>query len=228
MGCGSTPAGGGRNLPAVQETEGDTPRSGPDPFLAKLREGDERAFMELVARHGGAMHRIARVYAPSAADEVVQEAWAELLTSLDRFEGRSSVKTWLFKILLNVARARGRKEGRSIPMSALEGDDEPAVPAERFHGSGHVWAGHWASAPVAFPSDPAVQSETREKLKAAIDELPALQREVMILRDVEEWDSQDVCNALGITDTNQRVLLHRARSRVRASLEAYFEGASRG
>ncbi len=200
--------------------------------IAALRDGDEGAFAMLVEQYNGALQRLAYVYVKdrSVAEEVVQETWIGLLQSLGRFEGRSSLKTWLFRILMNVARSRARKESRSIPFSSL-GDPyaEPgdaAVDADRFHPAGSTLAGQWASPPERWRGDPeaqAVSSEARARIAAAIQSLPDTQREVITLRDVEGLRADEVCNLLQISDTNQRVLLHRARSKVRASLAAYYE-----
>jgi RNA polymerase sigma-70 factor (ECF subfamily) len=194
-------------------------------LLRALRAGDERAFLVLVRAHHASLVRVARGYVGrvEVAEEVAQEAWQGFLESLPRFEPHTAtVKTWLFRILVNCARARQRKERRSVPMSSLtrEDDDGPAVPPERFSAEGEVWAGHWSSPPRKFVlDDPAISRETRELLSAAIHGLPEQQREVMTLRDVEGFSSDDVCTALALSETNQRVLLHRARSKVRAYLE---------
>lgn len=196
-------------------------------LLAALRAGDERAFLTLVRAQHGALIRVALGYVREAtiAEEVAQEAWAGFLESLPRFRPETAtVKTWLFRILINCARARGRKERRSVPLSALASetdDDGPLVPPERFVPEGHVWAGHWASAPRKFVlDDPAVSREARELLTEAIYSLPESQREVMILRDVEGLEADEVCSALALSEPNQRVLLHRARTKVRNYLEA--------
>lgn len=195
-------------------------------LLRALRAGDERVFVTLVRTHHGALVRVALGYVRRAevAEEVAQEAWQGFLESLAKFEpDTASVKTWLFRILVNCARARSRKERRSVPMSELvreEDDDGPSVPYERFRPEGEVWAGHWSSPPLKFAlDDPAVNRETRELLSAAIQALPDSQREVMTLRDVEGWTAEEVCTALSLSEPNQRVLLHRARSKVRTYLE---------
>lgn len=195
-------------------------------LLAALRAGDERAFLTLVRAQHGALIRVALGYVREAtiAEEVAQEAWAGFLESLPRFQPEAAtVKTWLFRILINCARARGRNERRSVPLSALasEADEGPLVSPERFVPEGHVWAGHWSSAPRKFVlDDPAVSREARELLTEAIYSLPESQREVMILRDVEGLDADEVCSALALSEPNQRVLLHRARTKVRNYLEA--------
>jgi RNA polymerase sigma-70 factor (ECF subfamily) len=194
-----------------------------------LRAGDESAFMMLVERLQPQMLRIARTYTPTraVAEEVVQEAWLGVLKGLDRFEGRSSLRTWIFRILVNTAKTRGERERRSVPFSsvwAVEGD-EPAVEPGRFLPQGQRSVGHWADAPTTWegmPEDRLVSKETLERIGAAMEGLPPSQREVMRMRDVLGWTSPEVCNALGITETNQRVLLHRARAKVRRALDSYL------
>ncbi len=199
--------------------------------LAALRAGDERAFADLVSMYHAAMVRLARVYvgSTSVAEEVVQDAWVGVLEGLDRFEGRSSLKTWIFRIVMNRAITRAQRERRSIPFSALaevdEARDESAVDPSRFRPPGDPNAGRWRSAPSPWP-DPessALSNEAMSRVRAAIDTLPPVQRQVITLRDVAGWDSKETCNLLGLSETNQRVLLHRARSRVRAALDRYFE-----
>ena len=198
-------------------------------LLEGLRAGDEAAFLALVRKYNPMMHRIALTYVrtPSVAEEVVQDAWVGVLRSLPRFEGRSLLRTWLLKILANRARTRGVREARSVPFSTLT-DDEPSVAAERFRGNDDRYPGHWIALPTdwsTLPEHQLLAQETLAYVDAAIRELPARQHEVMLLRDVEGWSSEEVCDALGLSEGNQRVLLHRARSRVRASLESYLEPA---
>jgi RNA polymerase sigma-70 factor (ECF subfamily) len=202
-------------------------------LLAAPRRGDEDAFVQLVERHQGPMLRLARLYVAdqTTAEEVVQETWLGALRGLDRFEGRSSLKTWLFNILTNRAKTRAVRDGRTIPFSALveaaEGD-EPAVDPDRFHPLGHTYAGHWSSRPQSWrdlPEERLLAGETRERLREAIDALPPMQRTVLTLRDVDGWSADEVCNILEISETNQRVLLHRARSKVRRALESYLAKA---
>lgn len=192
--------------------------------LAALRAGDERAFRALVAEYQSLMLRLARVHTPSdaVAEEVVQETWLAVLTGLDGFEGRASLRTWISQIVLNVARRRGGREARSLPFSSAS---ELAVDPDWFMDSG-PWEGHWR----AFPSDWSGQPEERmlgKEVRSVVDgelrELPAAQREVVTLRDVEGWPADEVCRLLDISAANQRVLLHRGRSRVRAALERYFD-----
>src|SRR5918996_731739 len=199
-------------------------------LLEALRNGDEAAFMALVDRHSSMLLRVAMMYVPSRAiaEDVVGETWLAFLESLDRFEGRSSIKTWLFRILLNIAKKRGVKERRSIPFStAWEPDEgEPALDPSRFQGDGDRWPHHWLHSPSdwdTLPERKLLSDETLRKVQDAIDHLPKAQREVITLRDVEGWTSQEVCNVLDLSETNQRVLLHRARSKVRRALERYLE-----
>ncbi len=193
-----------------------------------LRGGDEQAFSALVAAYGSSMLRVARLYTPSVAvaEEVVQEAWLGVLRGIERFEGRSSLKTWIFSILTNTAKTRGERESRTIPFSALASDetesDEPAVDPSRFRTEG-PWAGHWASPPSPLPEGRLLAAEARAVVDAAIAALPPAQATVITMRDVAGFEPEEICNALGISETNQRVLLHRARSKVRCALEDYGE-----
>ncbi len=200
-------------------------------LLEALRAGDEAAFSGLVQQYHGQFLRVASLYVSdqAVAEEVVQETWLGLLRGLDRFEGRSSLKTWLFRILTNIAKTKAVRERRSIPFSALwnaDADpDEPSVEPERFFGEGHRWQGHWAPYPQSWSTLPEAQvlsDETRARVEEAIATLPPSQREVITLRDVQGWTSDEVCNSLSLSETNQRVLLHRARSKVRRALELYL------
>jgi RNA polymerase sigma-70 factor, ECF subfamily len=201
-------------------------------LVQELREGDEAAFRELVRRYSPSMLRVAMMYVSSraVAEEVVQEAWLGVIAGIDRFEGRSSLRTWIFRILTNTAKTRGQREGRSVPFSSLagpdEGEGEPAVAADRFLGPDHRWAGHWASSPRSprdVPEAELLGTEARERIAAAIEALPENQRAVIALRDVDGFDAVEASEILGITDGNQRVLLHRARGKVRAALEDYID-----
>jgi len=205
-------------------------------LIAALRRGEEAAFVELIDRHGASLARLARTFIRdrAVAEEVVQETWLAVLNGIDRFEGRSSLKAWIFQILSNRARTRAVREGRSAPFSAFGGDgadNEAAVDADRFHGEEHRWLGHWAAAPSDFsqlPEERLLGQETLALVYDAIRMLPQRQADVIVLRDVEGWQPDEVCAALGITDGNQRILLHRARSKVRAALERYLaEGPTR-
>ncbi|HVF79269.1 MAG TPA: RNA polymerase sigma factor [Solirubrobacteraceae bacterium] len=219
-------------IPAGRRSDSEDERA----LVAALRRGDEAAFVTLVDLHGASLLRLARTFVRdcAVAEEVVQETWLAVLSGIDRFEGRSSVKTWIFQILSNRARTRAVRERRSAPFSALAGDgedDEVAVDADRFRGEGHRWVGHWAAAPADWrhlPEQRLLSRETLERVREAIVMLPPRQAEVLVLRDVEGWSPVEVCAALGITDGNQRILLHRARSKVRAELERYFSGGATG
>jgi RNA polymerase sigma-70 factor (ECF subfamily) len=203
-------------------------------LVEQLRAGDEAAFVELVRRYGALMLRVARIYVRdrAVAEEVVQEAWLGVLTGIGRFEGRAAFKTWLFRILTNTAKTRAEREGRSVPFSSLAvaelEDGEPSVDPDRFFSPGERWAGYWSSSPRRFdelPEGRLLSSETFAAAQAAIEALPAAQRAVITMRDVAGFASEDVCESLGLTEGNQRVLLHRARSKVRRALERHFEEA---
>jgi RNA polymerase sigma-70 factor (ECF subfamily) len=198
--------------------------------VAALRAGDEATFGALVAELGPSMLRVARMYVSSraVAEEVVQEAWLGVLRGIDRFEGRSSLKTWIFRILTNTAKTRGEREGRTVPFSSLAGDeaeaDDPAVDVDRFHREGR-WTGHWSAPPADWAQLPETRllgAEARAVIDEAVASLPPAQATVIRLRDIEGFDAEDVCNVLEISETNQRVLLHRARSKVRRALEDYL------
>jgi RNA polymerase sigma-70 factor, ECF subfamily len=204
-------------------------------LVAALRAGDESAYAGLVEELTPALTRLALAHVPSraVADEVVQDTWLGVLRGIDRFEGRSALRTWIFQILLNNARTRGKREKRTLPFSSFgrgadEARDEPAVDADRFQGPDGDYPGHWSSPPAAW-SQPEARLDadaTRTVLLAAIAELPPRQREVITLRDIQGYSAAEARNALGVSETNQRVLLHRARSKVRAALEAHFDRES--
>jgi RNA polymerase sigma-70 factor, ECF subfamily len=199
-------------------------------LVAALLAGDERAFAALVDLHSPALLRVAMAYVPSraVAEEAVQETWIAVMRGIDGFEGRSSLKTWIFRILTNVAMRGGSRERRSVPFAALaaaEDTGEPSVDADRFLPADHeLFPGHWVLMPSRWPSpeEGLLSGETRAVIVAAIDELPKAQRTVLALRDIEGWSSDEVCAALEISAGNQRILLHRARTRVRAAIEDYF------
>jgi RNA polymerase sigma-70 factor (ECF subfamily) len=203
-----------------------------DALIGALCNGDERAFAFLLDRYHASMVRVATLYVQdkAIAEEITQETWLAVLKGIRQFQGRSSLKTWIFSILTNQARTRGRRESRSVPFSALyhaeESDEtsyEPAVDPARFKDDGwwrddrhpHEWS--------TTPEGQYLRSEVRACAQGAIDALPPVQRQVITLRDVEGLASEDVCSILGISETNQRVLLHRARSKVRRALEQYFD-----
>ena len=209
-------------MPGVAEAEADAS------LVEALRAGDEEAFRELVREYQPSLVRVARIYVSNqtTAEEVAQETWLGVLKGLDRFEGRSSLRTWIFRILTNIAKTRAKRDGRTLPFSALDPGRVPeaAVDADRFLDPEHArWPGHWAVPPDTWPEDALLATETRERLEEAIEALPASQRAVISLRDIEGWSSEEVRNALDLSETNQRVLLHRARSKVRAALESYLQ-----
>jgi RNA polymerase sigma-70 factor (ECF subfamily) len=197
-------------------------------LVLRLRAGDEEAFATLVGQWSGAMLRVAMIHTPTraVAEEVVQETWIGVLKGIDRFEGRSSLKTWIFRILANIAKTRGERERRSIPFSsaARATADEPSVDPDRFLPAGDEQARRWALGPTPWegPEESLLAGETREVILEAIEQLPPSQREVITLRDVGGWTSEEVRNALEIGETNQRVLLHRARSKVRGAIERHL------
>jgi RNA polymerase sigma-70 factor (ECF subfamily) len=197
-------------------------------LVLRLQSGDESAFRELVTRHTKAMRRLALSYVQTVAvaDEVVQETWLAVIRGLAKFERRSSLKTWIFRILVNRAQTRGARERRLVPFSALVPEhQEPAVDPDRFLPLGHPVAGYWSTIPTRFfelPEERLLAAEATALIARAIAGLPDRQRRVIELRDVEGWESEEVCDCLGLTAENQRVLLHRARSRIRATLEEYF------
>ena len=211
----------------------DVVASAADLYLVEqLRNGNEDAFVALIDRYAPAMLRLAVVYvrAWAVAEEVVQETWVGILEGLGRFEGRSSLRTWMFRILTNCAKTRAQREGRSIPFSSLEDSDtdhiEHAVDPDRFLSADHRWPGGWVSFPASWeeiPEERILSQETSACINRAIEALPPNQREIITLRDIEGWTSEETCAFLGISEVNQRVLLHRARSKVRRVLEDYFE-----
>ncbi len=209
-------------LRRADDTASDVSWDNEQQMVSRLRAGDEMAFIALVGQLQGSLTRVARHYVRDreTAEEVVQETWIGVLRGLDRFEERSSLKTWIFRILVNRARSRGAREVRTIAVSQLA-TEAPAVEPERFLEHGPA-TGHWASRPASWeglPESTFLAQETLALIRQAIDLLPTNQREVITLRDIEGWSAAEVCNILEISETNQRVLLHRARSKVRAALE---------
>jgi RNA polymerase sigma-70 factor, ECF subfamily len=199
-------------------------------IVEALERGDEQTFSDLVTEYSPSMLRVARMYVSSraVAEEVVQEAWLGVVSGIGRFQGRASLKTWIFRIVTNIAKTRGEREGRSVPLSTVgEREGKPdAVDPDRFLDAGR-WAGHWTSAPSRWselPEERLVGSETVGIIEDAIAILPKVQQTVITLRDVEGWSAEEVRNALDLSETNQRVILHRARSKVRKALEAYLDG----
>jgi RNA polymerase sigma-70 factor (ECF subfamily) len=208
-------------VPAAQR-----PSLPPEPDLvAALRAGDETTFASLLEHWSPRLLRTARAHMADAhtAEDVVQETWLAVLRGLGRFEGRATLRTWIYQILINIAKARGQRDARVIPASNFS-DDGPTVDAGRFRGADDPYPSHWRTPPEAWP-DPvanALDAETRQHLQVALDRLPPRQRSVITLRDVEGYEPDEVCHILGITPENQRVLLHRARASVRAALAAYL------
>jgi RNA polymerase sigma-70 factor, ECF subfamily len=204
-------------------------------LIAAVRRGDEAAFAGLVDELTAPLTRLAlaHVHSRAVADEVVQDTWVGVIRGIDRFEGRSSLRTWIFQILLNNARSRGQREKRTLPFSSLrrhdpEGRDEPAVDADRFQGRRGEYPGHWARPPVEWdsPVERLAGDAAREVMLTAIANLPERQREVLTLRDIQGYSAEEARNALELSETNQRVLLHRARSKVRTALERHFDSAA--
>ena len=201
-------------------------------LVEALRSGDQDAFAKLVDELSPGLLRLAMAHVPSraVAEEVLQDTWLGVINGIDRFEGRSSLRTWIYRILLNNARTRGVRERRTLPFSSLrrrseEGGDEPAVEPERFQGRRGDAPGGWARPPVEWssPEEKLSADETRRVMLEAIAALPPRQREVLTLRDLQGLSAEEARNALEVSETNQRVLLHRARSKVRAALERHFE-----
>ena len=200
-------------------------------LVASLRAGDERAFMELVEHYGPSMLRVAMLFVRTraVAEEVVQDTWVGVLSGIGRFEGRSSFKTWLFRILTNTAKTRGERESRTTPVSFLSDPDLEAgatsVDPDRFLPDGERWAGWWASSPIRFDEQPEsrlLSSETLGIVRRVVDDLPEAQKAVIAMRDLAGWSSAEVCECLGISEGNQRVLLHRARTKVRVAIEDHL------
>lgn len=202
-------------------------------LVAALRAGDEATFARLVSDWSRPMLTLARgfVSTEASAEEVVQETWLAVIKGLDRFEGRSALRTWVYRILVNTAKSRGVKEQRTLPWSSVAGAEAgPSLDPALFRSAGEAHPGHWRAAPAAWPADVAVEGsvlagEVRRTLGAAVDALPDRQRTVLTLRDVLGHTSEEVCELLGLSQANQRVLLHRARTTVRAALAAYLEGS---
>jgi RNA polymerase sigma-70 factor, ECF subfamily len=198
-------------------------------LLVRLRAGDENAFAQVVDAWSPMLLRVARTFVSTdaSAQEIVQETWLAVVRGLERFEGRSTLKTWVFSILTNVGRTTGARESRSLPLSSLSPDDEgPTVEPGRFLGAGDEWARHWTpgGAPVPWqltPEDHVLAGEIRTHVARALTELPERQRVVVALRDVHGMTADEVCDVLEISPENQRVLLHRGRARMRAALDVF-------
>jgi len=203
-------------------------------LIARLRAGDSAAFRELVTTHQASLLRLASTFVPSraVAEEVVQETWIAVIKGVGNFEQRSSLKTWITRILVNIARTKGVKERRTVPMGSLVSDDgsdqfEPAVAPDRFVGP--PGRGAWAQPPARWsdlPEEVVLSSATISLVVETVQQLPEQQKWVVMLRDVEDWSSSEVCSALGLSEVNQRVLLHRGRSALRSMLEGQLGAAS--
>ena len=200
--------------------------------VAALRAGDERTFRDLFARSYPMMKRVARAYVASdeVAEEIVQETWVAVVTGIDRFEGRSALMTWIFSILINQAKTHSAREKRAVPFSCVVpgAGEGPAVDPDRFQRDDDAWPGHWATPPRPWqkPERRLLSLEARDRLKAALAQLPDRQRLIVGLRDVEGHSAEEVCDLLGLSQENQRVLLHRGRSRLRTLLEEYLDDAA--
>jgi RNA polymerase sigma-70 factor (ECF subfamily) len=198
--------------------------------VTALRAGDEATFRRLFAQHHRVMKRVARSYVSSdaVAEEVVQETWLAVVSGIDRFEGRSALATWIFSVLINQAKTHQARERRSVPLSCIgDRDDRAAVDADRFEQDEDAWPGHWATPPRPWqkPDRRLLSLEARDHLRSALAELPARQRLVVALRDVEGASAAEVRDLLALSPENQRVLLHRGRSRLRSLLEGYMDEA---
>lgn len=202
-----------------------------DELVDALRAGDERAFADLVDRHSPAMLAVARLHVASreAAEDVVQDTWLALLKGIDRFEGRSSLRTWLFRVLTNIAKSRGIREKRTTPVDLHPGDQRPTLSPDRFQGDSDRWPGHWVRFPAPWRESPEhtlLSAEVLNLVRRKLDDLPEQQRIVVALRDIDGYDADEVCTILDLSAANQRVLLHRGRARLREALADYLVGAS--
>ena len=197
--------------------------------VAALRRGDERTFRELFARTYPMLKRVARGYVASdaVAEEIVQETWMAVVAGIDRFESRSTFGTWIFSILTNQAKTHSARERRALPFSSIAPVDveEPAVDPDRFQKDDEAWPGHWATPPRPWqkPERRLLALEARDHLREALAALPERQRLIVGLRDIDGHSAEEVCQLLGLSQENQRVLLHRGRSRLRAELEKYLD-----
>ena len=217
-------------MQAEQAIAGAPATESDEQIVAALRAGNERTFREMFARSYPMMKRVARGYVASdaVAEEIVQDTWMAIVTGIERFEGRSALGTWMFSILTNQAKTHSARERRSLPFSSLAPADieEPAVSPDRFQKDDEAWPGHWATPPRPWqkPERRLLSLEAREQLKQALVQLPERQRLIVVLRDVEGHSAEEVCDLLELSQENQRVLLHRGRSRLRAYLEKYLDG----
>jgi RNA polymerase sigma-70 factor (ECF subfamily) len=217
-------------LPGERAVVGAPAAASDEEVVAALRAGDERTFRELFERSYPMMKRVARGYVSSdaVAEEIVQETWMAIVTGIERFEGRSALGTWMFSILTNQAKSHSARERRALPFSSVPHADvqEPAVDPDRFQKDDEAWPGHWATPPRPWqkPERRLLSLEAREQLKEALAQLPERQRLIVALRDIEGLSAEEVCDLLDLSHANQRVLLHRGRSRLRAFLEGYVDG----
>lgn len=203
-----------------------------DVLVAGLRAGDEDVFARLLDGWSSSMLRLARTFVSTnaSAEEVVQDTWLAVFQGVSRFEGRSSLKTWVYRILVHTARKRGAREQRTVPWTSLTGEDEPTVDPSRFRGEDDPYAGGWLVFPQVWPSTESevLAREVRSVVAAALERLPARQQVVLTLRDIDGQSADEVCSLLEISSANQRVLLHRARAAVRSHLEQYYEATAGG
>ena len=211
---------------ASRDIDNTATRTIEERLVRSLREGDEQAFSILVDRYHLSLLRFARAHVsdPAVAEELVQDTWLALVQGIDRFEGRSTLRTWLFHVLMYRINERQR---RQMKFRALPFEEDHVVDPDRFRDSGDRWAGHWASPPTSWnsvPDERVAEQELIEQIRTLVDDLPPRQRAVLILRDIEGLPASDVCDVLGITDGSERVLLHRARSRIRNGVELYLLG----
>ena len=217
-------------MQAEQTIAGATVTAADEQTVAALRAGDDRTFRELFARTYPMMKRVARGFVASdaVAEEIVQDTWLAIVTGIDRFEGRSALGTWIFSILTNQAKTHSARERRALPFSSVTPSDveEPVVDPDRFQKDDEAWPGHWANPPRPWqkPERRLLSLEARDRIKDALTQLPDRQRLVVGLRDIDGHSAEEVCDLLGLSEENQRVLLHRGRSRLRAFLEEYIDG----
>jgi RNA polymerase sigma-70 factor, ECF subfamily len=200
-----------------------------DVLVARLRSRDEATFAALLDAWSGGMRRLAASYVASSAwaDDVVQDTWLAVIENIDTFEGRSSLQHWVYRIVANTAKRRAAREGRSVPSSSTNPGDEPTVDPARFRSADQLYPGHWQDFPAPWPSPEheALAGEFVRVLQDAVGRLPVRQRAVITLRDVEGFTSEETCSLMDISPANQRVLLHRARTVVRAELEEYLSSS---
>jgi len=220
-------------VPRSRTPQMEVDRSEDAVLVARLQAGDESAFAHIVDAWSPMMLRVARTFVSTdaSAQEIVQETWLGVVRGLDRFEGRSSVRTWVFRILTNLGKTRGVREARTVPLSSLSPSDTdgPTVDPSRFRGADDEWSNGWTpvGSPRAWspsPEDAALAGESRSQVATALQDLPERQRTVVSLRDVHGMSADEVCVALDISPANQRVLLHRGRARLRETLEDYYRG----